>query len=274
MTAVTAASPRRLPLPVLRRWLFDGWRGLIGWSLGIAAVVFLYLPLYPSMRSPELVSLLDSLPPELVRTIGYENITTGAGYTQATFFGLIGFVLITIAGITWGAAFTGGAEESGRLELTLAHGVGRVPYALQSAVALLLKLVVLGIVAYLLILAMNGPAELGLDAMNLIAVTKAWVGLGLFSAAAAFAVGSLTGRRSWAVGSGAGVAVAGYVLQAVANNSEDLDWLRVLSPFEWAYGQAPLTNGFDWAGLALLWGGSAILIAIGAAALARRDILG
>lgn len=274
MTAEAPAPSRPAPLPVLRRWLFDGWRGLIGWSLGIAAVAFLYLPLYPSMQSPELVSLLDSLPPALVNTIGYDNITTGAGYTQATFFGLIGFVLITIAGVTWGAAFTGGAEESGRLELTLAHGVGRVPYALQSALALLLKLVVLGIVAYVLIWALNGPAELELDAMNLIAVTKAWVGLGLFSAAAAFAVGSLTGRRSWAVGAGAGVAVAGYVLQAVANNSETLDWLRALSPFEWAYGNAPLTNGFDWAGLALLWGGSALLIAIGTAGLARRDILG
>jgi ABC-2 type transport system permease protein len=48
-----------------------------------------------------------SLPPELVRTIGYENITTGAGYAQATFFGLTGFFLITIASITWGGAFTG-----------------------------------------------------------------------------------------------------------------------------------------------------------------------
>ena len=274
MTAVAVAPARPSPLPVLRRWLVDGWRGLIGWSLGIAAVVFLYLPLYPSMRSPELVSLLDSLPPELVRTIGYDNITTGAGYTQATFFGLIGFVLITIAGIAWGAAFTGGAEESGRLELTLAHGVGRVPYALQSALALLLKLVVLGVVAYLLIWAMNGPAELELDPMNLIAVTKAWVGLGLFSAGAAFAVGALTGRRSWALGAGAGVAVVGYVLQAVANNSENLDWLRVLSPFDWAYGDAPLANGFDWVGLALLWGGSAVLLAIGTVGLARRDILG
>lgn len=260
--------------PVLRRWLAEGWRGLIGWSVGIAAVVALYLPLYPSMKSPELIAVLDSLPPELVRTIGYENITSGAGYAQATFFGLIGFVLITIAAITWGAAFTGGAEESGRLELTLAHGVGRVPYALQSALALVAKLVALGIVAWLLIWAMNGPGELDLDAGHLVAVTLAWVGLGLFAGSAAFAVGALTGRRSWAVGAGAGVAVAGYVLQAVANNSEDLDWLRVLSPFEWAFGDAPLSSGFDWPGLALLWGGSGILIALGTLALSRRDILG
>ncbi|SDN65407.1 ABC-type multidrug transport system, ATPase component [Cryobacterium flavum] len=48
---------------------------------------------------------------------------TGAGYTQATLFGLIGFLLLSIAATSWGAGALGGDEESGRLELTLAHGV-------------------------------------------------------------------------------------------------------------------------------------------------------
>jgi ABC-2 type transport system permease protein len=276
MTAVTAPvdGSRAAPFPVSRRWIADGWRGLLGWCVGVAAAILVYLPLFPAMNSPEFAGMLDALPPELVRTLGYEDLITGAGYAQATFFGLIGFVLISIAGIGWGAAFIGGAEESGRLELTLAHGVGRIQYALESAAALLLKLLILGSVGWLLVWAVNGPAELELDAAELLFVTMAWVGIGLLSAAAALAVGALTGRRVWGVGAGAGVAVIGYVLQAVANNSADLDWLRVLSPFEWAYGNAPLTNGVDWAGLGLLWGGSAIFIAMGTVALARKDVLG
>jgi hypothetical protein len=31
---------------VFRRWLSEGWRGLIGWSAGLAAVVFLYHGLF------------------------------------------------------------------------------------------------------------------------------------------------------------------------------------------------------------------------------------
>lgn len=276
MTAVAVSVGRsvRAPLPVFRRWLAEGWRGLLGWSLGLAVVALVYLPLFPSMQSPELSGLMDSLPPELVRTLGYENITTGAGYAQATFFGLIGFVLITIAGIGWGAAFVAGAEESGRLELTLAHGVGRVQYALESAAALTVKLLTLGLVAWVVVWAVNGPGELGLDAVNLLAATKAWVGVGLLSATAALAAGALSGRRIWGIGAGAGVAVTGYVLQAIANNSEDLDGLRVISPFAWAFGEAPLANGMDWTGLALLWGGSALLIALATVGLARRDVLG
>ena len=42
----------------------------------------------------------------------------------------------------------------------------------------------------------------------------------------ALAIGAASGRRSWGVGAGAGVAVSGYVLQALANNSERLGGLR------------------------------------------------
>ena len=66
---------------------------------------------------------------------------------------------MTIAGIGWGASFIAGSEDAGRLELTLAHGVGRVQYALESAAALVVKLLALGLVALLVVGAVNGPAE-------------------------------------------------------------------------------------------------------------------
>ncbi|MFS0866756.1 ABC transporter permease [Microbacterium sp. 179-B 1A2 NHS] len=276
MTVVATSTGRtmRAALPVFRGWLTEGWRGLIGWGVGLTAVALVYLPLFPTMQSPELSGLIETLPQELVRTLGYENITSGAGYAQATFFGLIGFVLMTIAAIGWGTSFIAGAEESGRLELTLAHGVGRVQFALESAAALVVKLLTLGLVALLVVGAVNGPAELELVPVNLLAVTKALVGVALLAGTAALAGGALTGRRIWGIGAGSAVAVGGYVLQAIANNSDDLDWLRVLSPFDWAFGEAPLATGMDWTGLALLWGGSGVLIAVASIGLARRDVLG
>lgn len=274
MTTIARSGRTSAPLPVFRRRVFDGWRGLAGWAIGCAAVALLYLPLYPAMKSPELLAVLDSLPPELVRTLGYDDITSGAGYTQATFFGLIGFALITIAAISWGAAAIGGAEESGRLELVLSHAVGRTRYGLESALAIVVKLLVLGGVVWIVIWMLNEPAELELDAVDLLAVTVAWVGLGAIIAAVALAAGALTGRRAWGIGAGAVVAVGGYVLQAVANNSEQLDGLRALSPYHWAYGHSPLANGFDGLGLALLWGGAAVFTLIAVIALRRRDVLG
>ncbi|WES63668.1 hypothetical protein P0L94_14500 [Microbacter sp. GSS18] len=276
MTAVAASAPRIVsaPLPMMRRALVDGWRGLLGWIIGIAAVVSVYVPLFPTMASPELAGMLDSLPPELVNTLNYGDITSGAGYVQATFFGLTGFALLSIACIGWGSSLTGGAEESGRLELTLGHGVGRVQYALETAGVLLVRVIVIGAVGYGMVWLYDAPAELELDAGNLLAATVAWMGLGMLTAAASFVVGTSTGRRAWAVGAGSAVAIVGFVMQAVANNSEDLDWLHRFSPYDWAFYANPLVDGYDWGGLGLLWGGSVLLIAAGTFALSRRDILG
>lgn len=259
---------------VFLRLVFDGWRGMLGWIIGIAAVLGLYLPLYPSIASPQMTELLNNLPTELVEVLGYDDIVTGAGYTQATFFGLLGYVLMVIATTAWGAAFIAGTEETGRLELTLAHAVGRVQYAVESIAALLAKILVLALVVYVMIWALNEPSELNLSAVNLLAGTIAWASLGLLSGTAALAIGALSGRRMWAIAAGAGIAVISYVFDAVGNTNKDLQWLYNLSPYHWAYGNSPLAEGFDWPGFALMWALCAIFIGLTIAGLARRDILG
>jgi len=263
------------PLPVFRRALSESWRSLLGWSVGIAAALLLYLPLFPSIGgNGQMQQMLETLPPELVKTLGYEQIGTGAGYAQGTFFGLIGFLLLTIAATAWGSAAIAGAEETGKLELALAHGAGRVQYALESALAILVRLVWLGGVGALLVIALDGPSKLGLDPGNVLAASAALVGLTMLSGAFALAVGALTGRRSFATAAGAGVAVLGYVTNAIANQVEDAQWLRSVSPYAWAYRENPIADGADWAGLGLLWGVSALLVAVAALALRRRDITG
>ncbi len=261
-------------LPVAVRSLRDSWRGLLAWALGLTAALALYLPLFPSFGSNgSLEEIIATLPPELVDALGYNQIGTGSGYAQATFFGLIGFALIVIATTAWGASASGGAEESGRLELDLAHGIGRVAYILESALAILVKLVALGIVVGVVVGILNGPSELGLEVSGIIAATVALTGLGALSAAAALVAGAVTGRRVAGVAAGAGLAVYGYALQAVANQSEDLAWVERLSPYAWAYSQTPLESGFSW-GIAAVWGTAIVIAGAAAFALRARDITG
>jgi ABC-2 type transport system permease protein len=264
----------RKPLPVFRRALADSWRSLIGWTVGVASALFMYLPLFPSLGGAGMEEMIANLPEEMVKALGYEQIGTGAGYAQGTFFGLIGVLLLTIAATSWGSLAIAGAEESGKLELTLAHGVSRTQYALESALAVLVRLVWLGGVATLIVIALDEPTELGIEPANAVAASAALVGLTMLSAAFALAVGALTGRRSIATLAGAGVAVFGYVLSAIANQTEDAEALRAASPFAWAYQNTPLADGPDWAGLGLLWGLAALLVAVSVVALRRRDITG
>ena len=263
------------PLPLLRRSLADGARPLAGWSLGIAAVLALYLPLFPSMGgNGQMEEMIANLPPELVKTLGYDTIGTGAGYTQGTYFGLIGFLLLTIAATAWGSAGIAGAEESGRLELVLAHGVSRTRYTLEQTAALLLRLLILGAVGALLVLAFNGPSKLGLQTSHVLAASAALVTLTALSSTTALAAGALTGRRVVATAAGAAVAVLGYVLNALGNQSPERQALHTVSPYHWAYGETPLTGGIDAGGLGLLLLANAVCVAVATLALRRRDITG
>lgn len=259
-------------LPLFRRSLADTWRGLIGWTAGVAGILLVYLPIYPSFgANGQMEELIASLPPELVNTLGYDQIATGAGYAQATFYGLVGFVLVTIAAVGWGTGAIANDEENGQLELTLAHGVVRGQVLAERTAAVLLKLVWLALAAALVVAVLNDSAELSIEAGPLIVTSVALVGLAFLSAAAAIGVGAITGRRSWALGAGAGLAVYSYAVNALGNQSEDLAWLHAWSPYSWAFGEDPLTNGWDWR-IWLLYAASAVLLFAGWLVFRRRDV--
>ncbi|ADX74011.1 ABC-2 type transporter [Pseudarthrobacter phenanthrenivorans Sphe3] len=260
-------------LPLFRRAIFDTWRSTLGWAVGLAAAIFLYLPLYPSIGgSAQMQGMIDALPAEMTKALNYDQIATGPGYTQATLFGLLGFLLMTIASVSWGAAAVGGDEESGQLELTLAHGVRRIQVVLERALALLLCIVLLAVVVCALVWLLNGPAQLDIELDNLLGATVLFAGLALLSGTMALCVGSITGRRTYGLAAGAAVAVLGYVFNAVGRQSEDVEWLLDLSPYHWAYGNSPVSNGADWGAAAWLWGLSVALVALAAVALDRRDV--
>ena len=260
-------------LPLFRRAFFDPWRSTLAWAAGLVAAAFLYLPLYPSIGgSAQMQELMDALPVEMTKALNYDQIATGPGYTQATLFGLLGFLLMTIASVAWGAAAVGGDEESGQLELTLAHGVRRVQVVLERALALLLRVLILAGLVFVLVSLLNGPSQLGIEPGNLAGATVLFAGLALLSGTAALCAGAVTGRRTYGISAGAAVGVLGYVFNAVGRQSQDVEWLLDISPYHWAYGNSPVVNGADWAAAAWLWGLSAALVAIAALALQRRDV--
>lgn len=262
------------PLPLTRRNLRNSWRGLLGWSAGIAGTLLLYLPLYPSLSGPDMAALIDSLPKALVDALDYDQITTGAGYTQATFIGLIGFVLLGIAAISWGAGAGGGHEESGGLELDLAHRVFRAGFVAEALMSLAIRIAVLVGFAGALIMVLNEPSELGLDVANLWWAMLSLYGVILAIGTVALAGGLVSGRKLGGVAAGATIMVMSYVMNAVSGLVADLEWLGDLSPYVWAFGDNPLGNGPDAVGLGLLSGLIVVAGVIAVVSLQRRDVTG
>ena len=51
---------------IFSKTLWDQRRGIVIWSLAIAAVGVMYAAFYPLMRNPEMEAVLDAYPPELL----------------------------------------------------------------------------------------------------------------------------------------------------------------------------------------------------------------
>ncbi|WP_010203757.1 ABC transporter permease subunit [Salinibacterium sp. PAMC 21357] len=261
-------------LPLTRRNLADSWRGLLGWTAGVAGAILLYVPLYSSFSGDNagFEDIIGSLPDGLASTLGFQDLASGAGYVQATYLGLIGFVLFTIAATLWSSAAIAGDEESGSLELTLAHGVSRVQIMAERSFGVVLRLLWLSVVSALLILALNDSSGIDLEPAHVIGGCVALFGLGVLAASFGLAIGAITGRRSFASAAAAGISLLGYILNSLGNQSADVDWLHNLSPYYWAFGNSPLSEGADWGSLGLIFGISAVVLVLGGFVFNRRDV--
>lgn len=263
-------------MPIFANEMRRGWKSLIWWFLGLVAVCLVYLPFFKSMGDSQgLKAMLDSLPGGLVKGMGLDMMFTGSGYVQSYILELTGAVIVIVAGITWGASAVGGDEESGMLELTLAHGISRTAVYSERALAILVRFLILGAGLWAVLMAVSGPFSLKLDAGYTAAGVVSFTLLGLAISFIALAVGAATGRKSLAVASGAGVAVVSYMLNAVGRQADDSwKWLCDISPFGWAFARNPIVDGWDWRGIGLLVALVAIAFLVGLVLFNRRDVQG
>lgn len=114
-------------------------------------------------------------------------------------------------------------RKPGQLELTLAHGVTRAQVVVARYLALVLRVLVLGLWVLLLVALLNGPAQLQLDFGRLALTCLLFTGLALLSGSAAFFGGAASGRKVIGLSAGALVAVLGYIGNALGNQSADLE---------------------------------------------------
>jgi ABC-2 type transport system permease protein len=258
---------------VYAKWLRDNRRSLIGWTVAVVLVGGGYAAFWPTFEDPEIAALLDNYPSALLEAINYTNITTPEGYLGATVYGLVDAVLLAVFGISAGARLIAGDEEAGTLDLTLSHPVSRPSLALQRVAAMATAVIGIVTVFWLVMLALSGPVRFSsIGAGNLAAMHVHLAAFALFFGSLSYAVGAATGRRAWALGVAAGVAVLAYAASGILPQVDGLEWTRDWSAFTWLSGSAPLANGLDPGHLGLMLGLSALFVAVGTLGFRRRDL--
>lgn len=278
MSVVVLPVPHALPqvLTLTLRTLRDRWRSTFGWGLGLVLIGIMQLAVYPSVASSSegMQAFVDQWPDALKEAFGLDAYTTGAGFLNAEMFSMmIPLVLIAIA-TTAAAAATAGEEERGTADLLLSLPVsrGRVMAAkvLAGGIA-----VVLVAGATWLTIAVGAPfVDLEIATGDLAAGILMTTLLALFFGAVTLLIGAATGKRTVALGVGVGLALAAFLLNALAPLADWLEPWQDVSPFRWALGNEPLLNGVDVAMALLLLGLSMLLVALAGLAYRRHDIGG
>ena len=255
---------------VTRRGLADHRRVVLVWGASLGALGAFMAAIYPSIQD-SLAKVAQSYPEGLREAFGVEGLGTVEAYVHAELFSLIVPLALGFVAVRAVAGPTATAEERGYLDTVLTLPLARwVLMASAFAVACAVSAGVLLLMGATTFTA-GRIAGTGISLTRTAAgVAGAW-SLAVFAAGVA-AVGCGALHRGRAVmGLGLGTLVAMYVLDVAGRLSATLEPLRWASAFR--YSGAPLRDGLDAAGFALLVVAGLALAALGAALFERREIL-
>lgn len=261
------------PSTVYTKALYDQRRGLLGWSVGIAAMTALFVLIYPMVRDmPDLEIFLAQYPDVMGELFNIGAMTTGPGFLNAELFSLLAPALFLVYGIRRGARAVAGEEETGTLEVLLATPVSRTRVLVEKALALLTGVTALGLVVFVTMIAFGPLVDLGLGIRYAAAAAASMTLLGAEFGLLALAVGAITGRRGPAITAAGVAAVASYVLFAMGALVEEFEPWRFLSPFQHAMGTDPILNGMSTGYTLAMVAVAVVAIVLGGPLLERRDI--
>jgi ABC-2 type transport system permease protein len=251
---------------------------LAWWALGVAGMCGLLAAAYPTVRdNHELDRTFANLSPGIQTLLGLSNnnlLSSPTGYLDSQFYSNVWPLMVLVFTIGFAAWTIAGDEQAGTLELLVANPVSRVRIAIARYIALLALTAALVIVCVIALSALAPSTGLNhpLPVTRLAAATVAAALCALVFASAAFAVGAATGSRPVALAIGAGLAIAGYVLEGLAAQVPALRSTRWVNPWHWLLGTDPLRHGLTTQAWLPAAGACAVLVLVALPPLARRDL--
>ena len=257
------------------RYTLSSLRGqVIGWGLGVAALGLILIPFYDVFMAEQggLMEMLESYPPELLAFFagGAPSLTT----TQCA-LSMYGFsmlpVILGIFAVIVGSGLLASDEESGRLDLIVAHPVSRAALfwgRTLGFVTATFGILLLGWLGFTVLLGGSsldiGWGRMALPFLPLLAQTMIYGALALLLSMV------LPARRLAAAVAGV-VMVASYFLSSMASLHEGLAALARFLPYHYFQGGDAL-NGLDWVPFLGLLAASGVLSVLAWWRFERRDI--
>jgi ABC-2 type transport system permease protein len=265
---------------VTQQMLRERRRSTLFWSIGTTAAVLLIVASWPSIQDTgdTFDEYVAELPESLQEIFGLSgtSISDPEGYLVSQLYSNMWPIILLVLGLGLAAWSIAGSESDGTLEMVLANPVTRGQTATERFVgtALVVGLVTAVSTASLALLAPLVDLDEGLPGWSFWSAGLIMYAFVLVHVAVTFALGAATGNKGLAIAAGAGLAVLGFMIQALSGLANWLEQARELSPWYWFLRENPLTSGPDAVSLLLPAGLTIALVAVGIVVLGRRDLAG
>lgn len=262
----------------MRRSLFgktvrDHLPAVAGWSLGLALLALYLTYLYPFIQKASgILAVIDRMPPIIKNLVGQVSLATPEGFFSIQPFSIFAPLLFLLFAVANGCDTLAGEEERGTLALLLTYPISRPRVVLEKFAAFTLHLIVLTSVFWAAMALGVVRFRIALNQARLAQAMASCFLLGWFFLALAMAAAAGSGRRKSSLAGVGGFAVVTYLINAYAPMVAFLRPYRVLSPFYFYNGAAPLQNGLRPTHALVLLLAALVLLTAATLFLQRRDI--
>jgi ABC-2 type transport system permease protein len=257
---------------LVRRGLHALGRSARWWCFGIAVFALINVAFWPSLEGSDALTSLDDMG-SLLEAFGAQDLTTAAGYLDGQMFALLLPLLLSGMAVAQVTSLTSGDEDAGRLELLAALPVRRSAIWLSRLAAAGIVLAAVTATAAAVVVASRPVFSLEeVSIARLVGATACCALLAAFHGAIAYAAGGLGARRGRAVATAVVVLIVGYLMSFLAPLTEALEPARRWSPWYWALGERPVSDGPEPVLLVLIVLLTVAAAAVGTIAVGRRDL--
>jgi len=243
------------------RYTFTGLRWqIIGWGLGVAIYGLMIVSMYETLGAQQdrLQQMIASYPPEFLAFFGGDtnSLLTPAGYLGMYAFSMLP-IIVGIFAVIAGSGLIVSDEEHGRLDLIIAHPVGRPSFFWGRFMGLLgaaLSIMILGWLGFSLLLGRSSLGfswgEMALPFLSLLVQTLIYATLGLL-------LSMLLPSRSLAAMVTGVIMVIGYFVSSLSFMDQRLEILARALPYHYyqtvlSFQQLNLTWLFTLLGISLV----------------------
>lgn len=246
---------------------------LLGWSLGIIAIAFMTMMLFPSFSQQGIENIVNSVPDSLKSLVGNVNdYKTIPGYIGQQIFGPNLYIISLVMAIIVFLSISASEEADGRLQSLLSFPVGRTKVYFQKWLATCLVVAIISFMAFIAVwfalILLDKSADYGRIMQSAAELSLINIAYGMI----VFAVAFFTGSKSWTLLVTSIYTVASFFITSLAPAVDKLKDLDKFSLLHYYNNPQIMAQGIHATHVWILVGVIAVLTIVGWLGFLRRDV--